>query len=194
MRGISRSLLFALILGVVAVPGVMASGQPGMSLGDLIVQSDKIFRGTVFESRAGSVQTATGEIPTITYLIRVDDAFQGKFQEMKGHRVVEITTVGSAKVRLTEDQVAGLPLMPAIEVGKSYLLFTRAPDINGLTGTVGAAQGSFNVLADDGQERVFNRFGKADVFAAGAAEDGASHGRATYSQAADQLRGLLSQQ
>jgi hypothetical protein len=189
MRGFTRYLFVALVLGALAASGAMAAAT--LNLADLTTGADKIFRGRVFEANPGSIQTAAGEIPTTTYLIRVDDAFQGDFEVRKGFRVVEIVTAGSAKVALTDEQAAVLPPAPEMEVGQSYLLFTTAADAHGLTSTVGAGQGVFAIYMDGDQELAFNQLKNRDLFVGMALVDAESSGLNTYAQVANELRATL---
>lgn len=195
MRVVSRLFVFVLILGLLAAPVVLAGDFQKMNLDQLSAQADKIFRGTVFETREGSLQTAAGEVPTITYVIRVDESFRGDFQVVKGVRVAEITAIGSSKVRLSADQFEGLPLMPAFAKGQDYLVFATAPDANGLTGTVGVGQGQFTIFRENGQDLVVNRHKNDGLFDGMGRADEAltTNGQLSYAQVAGQIRTSLGQ-
>ena len=59
-----------------AFAAVMASATMvmAMGLGDLVSNADKVFRGTVLTKEPGIVNVGGGELSTVVYTIRVDDA------------------------------------------------------------------------------------------------------------------------
>ena len=191
MRGFTRFLFLALVLGAVAVSGTVAGDLQTLNLADLSAGADKIFRGRVFEARPGSMVTAVGEIPTTTYLIRVDDAFQGEFQTLKGFRVAEIVVAGSPKASLSEEQAAVVSPGPQLAVGQSYLMFTAAPDTHQLTATVGAGQGLFEIHNENDHELVFNQLKNRGLFAGMSLEDSGAGTGLNYAQMATELRATL---
>jgi hypothetical protein len=129
-----------------------------MNLGDMVDRADKIFRGTVLEVREGTVQAGGGELPVVTYRIRVDEAFKGTFEEVKGLQIAEITMLGKLKVASTSPvrRSADILDLPRLDVGQDYLLLTTASSEIGLSTTVGLGQGRFEVQGKPGQETVVN--------------------------------------
>lgn len=129
-----------------------------MNLEDMVGRADKIFRGTVLDVREETVQAGGGELPVVTYRIRVDEAFKGTFEEVKDLQIAEIKMLG--RLKSTESspvrRSAALLDLPRLEVGQDYLLLTTASSAIGLSTTVGLGQGRFEVQGKPGQETVVN--------------------------------------
>ena len=76
-------------LAMLAVLVLLA--QPGeptlvrqMNLGELCERAGFIFRGTVLDARPGTIAIGGGQLPTVTYTLRVDESFKGDFTGQKG--------------------------------------------------------------------------------------------------------------
>lgn len=129
-----------------------------MNLEDMVDRADRIFRGTVLEVSEGTVQAGGGELPVVTYRIRVDEAFKGTYEEVKGLQIAEITMLGKLKVTQSSPvrRSADLLDLPRLEAGAEYLLLTTASSAIGLSTTVGLGQGRFEVAGKPGEETVVN--------------------------------------
>jgi hypothetical protein len=57
-----------------------------MNLAELCQRADTIFRGTVLDITEGTVHAGGADLPTVTYRLRVDEAFRGEFETVKGGR------------------------------------------------------------------------------------------------------------
>jgi len=155
-RKLLSCLLAVLALAVLWTPAQAATVQQ-LNLEQMVDRAARIFRGTVLSVREGKVQAGGAELPTVTYRIRVDEAFKGTYQQVKGLQVVEITMLGKLKQGQGAAQRA-LPLidLPKLQVGQDYLLLTTAPSAIGLSTTVGLGQGAFRVTGKPGQELAVN--------------------------------------
>ena len=149
-------LLAVLALGLLQAPAQAATVQQ-FNLEQMVDLALRIFRGTVLSVKEGTVQAGGAALPTVTYRIRVDEAFKGAYQEVKGLQIVEITMLGKLKQSDTTT-TRPLPLidLPKLQVGQDYLLLTTAPSAIGLSTMVGLAQGTFRVTGKPGQELAVN--------------------------------------
>lgn len=169
MRRLSRAIgpALTLALGFVAMTASAAMVMK-MDLGDLVGNADKVFRGTVLTREPGTVSAGGGELPTVVYTIRVDDALKGRFDSGKDAAVMELTMLGSLK----SDRVSGdmkhlfsLDVNPTLEVGGEYVLFTTAPGTAGLSTTVGLDQGLFSIFNNaDGRDLAANGLNNMGLF------------------------------
>jgi hypothetical protein len=181
-----------------------ATSLRSMNLEALVARAEKVFRGTVLQARAGTVDVGGGRLPIVTYRVRVDESFKGSYATMKGIRVAEITMLGrtdpirSGKYRLNPV----LRDVPVLAVGDTYLLMTTQPSRVGLSTTVGLGQGAFLITGKGEQELAVNGFQNANLggsedLAAGAdprsfAPAGAGvRGPIAYSELASQIRALV---
>lgn len=155
-RKLLSCLLAVLALGLLWAPAQAATVLQ-LNLEQMVDRAERIFRGTVLTVREGKVQAGGAELPTVTYRIRVDEAFKGTYQEVKGLQIVEITMLGKLKQSQTATN-RSLPLidLPKLQVGQDYLLLTTAPSAIGLSTTVGLGQGAFRVTGKPGQELAIN--------------------------------------
>ena len=149
-------LLAVLALGLLWAPAQAATVRQ-LNLEQMVDRAGRIFRGTVLDIKEGTVQAGGAELPTVTYRIRVDDAFKGTYQTGKGLQIAEITMLGKLKQSQTSD-TRSLPLidLPKLEVGQNYLLLTTQPSAIGLSTPVGLGQGTFRVTGKPGQEVAVN--------------------------------------
>jgi hypothetical protein len=123
-----------------------------MNLAELTHRADAIFRGEVVSAEPGKISAGGGTLPTVTYRLRIDEAFKGKFEPKgNGSPEVEITMLGTLKATARSGKqqrlTSSLPEVPKLLVGESYVLFTTARSASGLRSPVGLGQGSFRIYA-----------------------------------------------
>ncbi len=161
---IKLTLLLAAV-GLLSMPAG-ASTVLQMNLGELSQRADKIFRGTVVDVTLGSVEAGGGEIPIVTYSIKVEDAIKGSFASKDGVRYVEVRMVRDPK-RVVSGNYQRASLfgnLPALRKGGDYLLFTTASSSIGLSTTVGLGQGAFQVLSINKEDHVVNEVNNQGLF------------------------------
>jgi hypothetical protein len=191
-----RAVLLTLVIGAVATTPLLAVTLAQMNLGDLCERADRIYRGTVVQTETGFVEAGGGEIPTITYTIRVDQAFKGEFETVKGQQMVTLTTLG----KLPPVQVDGMtrfssfPEVPTMSIGSSYLLFTTPPSAGNLSSPVGLGQGLFDIKAKDGKEMAVNQFQNIGLFRDMDVAGMAGQGEIPFQRLADVVRTTLERQ
>lgn len=158
-----RSRLCALLLAAAALaavsPPLFATNVLQMNLQEMVDRSERIFRGTVLDAREGTVTAGGGELPIVTYRIRVDEALKGTFEEVKGMQIAEVKMLGKLKPSSSTSAVkavSAIPDLPRLEVGKEYLLLTTPRSAIGLSTTVGLGQGLFTISGKEGQEVAVN--------------------------------------
>lgn len=178
------TLTLALTLAVVSATAVAAEAMiMKMGLGDMVVNADKVFRGTVMTKEPGTVQAGGSELSTVVYTIRVDDALKGDFGPKPA---VTLTMLGSLKAEAVGDvqRLSTLDLNPNLSVGEEYVLFTTAPSSAGLSTTVGLGQGLFRIIANaDGRDLAVNELNNMGLF----------DGPVQYSELAQAVADLLAQ-
>lgn len=155
----------ALVLGSLAAHAGMVRQ---MALTELVDNADKVFRGTVLRAERGSVSAGGAELPTITYVLRVDDAISGQFDSGKGGREISLTMLTSPKAPVTDGDVQRVSIAdinPDLEVGNGYVLFTTTPSRIGLSTTVGLDQGLFRIYnGPNGEEMAANALDNQGLF------------------------------
>jgi len=180
MRLRALSWIAAAMLAAVTVPAG-AGMILKMNLAQLTDRADAIFRGEVLSAEPGKVSIGGGTLPTITYRLRVDEAFKGAFEAKENAAPeVEITMLGTVKAAVRSDSQmrlsSSLPEVPKLSVGENYVLFTTAPGNSGLRSPVGLGQGSFRIyLGANKTEFAVNELNNLGLFDGGAsarAEDG----------------------
>ena len=167
-RGVFRRFRVPLLCAVGALAAMHASATTllQMNLEQLCERSERIFRGTVLNSRVGTVEAGGVSVPTVTYTIRVEEAFKGEFKTVKGVPVAEVRMVGKSDPVRSGDRQR-FPLLrdlPTIKVGETYLLLTTAPSAVGLSTTVGLGQGRFHVFGKPGSEQAVNEYRNRGLF------------------------------
>lgn len=153
MNRLKRCLSLAAVLMALALP-LAATTMLRMDMTDLSQRADKIFRGTVIDIKLGTVTAGGGELPTTTYVLRVDEVYKGDLVAKDGVAGIEVTMLGTLKPGTDQGSIRGfskLPDMPQFNIGGDYLLFTTAPSAIGLSTTVGLGQGAFTVFTDAGK-------------------------------------------
>lgn len=158
------SLAITLALSFVAMTASAAMVMK-MSLGDLVGNADKVFRGTVLTKEPGTVFMGGSEFSTVVYTVRVDDALKGDFGAKP---MVTLTMLGNLKQDVTNGNfkhLAVFDINPDLQVGSDYVLFTTAPSAVGLSTTVGLNQGLFRIFNDaNGRELTANGLGNQGIF------------------------------
>ena len=165
----TKKLSFLLALGAVVAlgSGADAAMVQKMDLPEVCARADKIFRGTVLSAHEGTVQAGGGELPTVTYYIKVDESFQGEFETKGDSSIAEIKMLGNAKPR-NVDGARSFPAvryLPQLEVGRDYLLMTSRPSAIGLSAPIGLGQGCFTISGEGGAEVATDGFGKTINYA-----------------------------
>lgn len=156
-----RRKLVSCLLAVLALTLIGVQAQAAtvlqLNLEQMVDRAGRIFRGTVLDIREGTVQAGGAELPTVTYRIRVDEAFKGTYQDVKGMQIAEVTMLGKLKPNQAGVN-RSLPLidLPKLQVGQDYLLLTTQPSAIGLSTPVGLGQGTFRVTGKPGQELAVN--------------------------------------
>lgn len=164
---LSRGLLAVALVALCAYPAAAATVRQ-LNLEQMVDNAGRIFRGTLLDVREGKVQAGGGELPTTIYVFRVDEAFKGTYQEVKGQQIVEIQMVGSkvgSKQVGTMRRLPVLPDHPRLQEGQDYLLLTTAPSAIGLSTTVGLGQGAFTLIGKGGSQVAVNENHNAGLFA-----------------------------
>ena len=173
-----------------------------LNLEQMVDRADKIFRGTVLDAREGTVQAGGGELPVVTYRLRVDEEFKGAFEEVKGVRIAEVRMLGKLKPASSSGTARSLPPLtdlPRLEVGRDYLLLTTPESAAGLSTTIGLGQGRFELKGKPGQEialndnqnrGLFRGMSGTDSFSGGATPQ---EGPLPYSALASLIRNIVGQ-
>ena len=182
------TLLFGLLAAVVA--GATMVQQ--MNLGELSLNADKIFRGTVVQVESGTVAAGGGELDTTTYVIRVSETLKGDTASPNGKagNVVRVTMLGSFKQPTAANgQVRFSAFTPIrLNQGQEYLLFTTSPSNIGLSTTVGLGQGAFAFVDD---ENVLNEVKNAGLFRDMDSQGMPARGPISYEALSGRIRTLV---
>lgn len=155
------SICLMVVAAALAVCSPLAATQVmQLNLEQMVDRSDRIFRGTVLDAREGTMAVGGGELPVVTYRIRVDEAIKGTFEEVKGVQIAEVRMLGTLKKTAGGSgpvrSVSSVPDLPRLAVGQDYLLLTTPRSSIGLSTTVGLGQGLFRVDGKPGQETAVN--------------------------------------
>jgi hypothetical protein len=187
-------LALAAILLALALPAG-ATTVLQMNLEEMCNNAERIMRVTVLGSREGSIAAGGGEIPTIIYTFRVDEAFKGSFDAGKEEPTVEVQVLGTFKSISAggAERLFNLADMPRFEIGHDYLILTTQPSAIGLSTTVGLNQGLFKVSGRPGEEVVVNGNDNVGLFRGLDAPGGQAAGPLPYSVLADEIRDIVGQ-
>jgi hypothetical protein len=195
MAKLRVGLLAAIALVLLAGQAMEAATVRQFNLEQMVDRAGQIFRGTVLEAKEGTVQAGGGELPVVTYRIRVDEALKGEFQQVKGQTIAEIRMIGKLKSShtATARRLSTLPVLVRLEVGQDYLLLATPPSAAGLSTTVGVGQGSFQVFGKPGQETAVNAYNNQGLFRgmSRAAAGTPSGGPVPYPVLADLIRDIV---
>jgi hypothetical protein len=152
--------LAAAVLALGAVPA-RATTVRQMNLAEMCTRADKAFRGTVVHAQPREIEVRGGRLPVVTYRIRVEEAFKGRFTAAGGRRFVELTLLGDVKAR--RGLHVSVPGLPRLDVGQAYVLLTTRPGRLGLSTTVGLGQGAFRIERGARGETALNGVGNRDL-------------------------------
>ena len=165
-----------------------ASNVLHLTLRDLVARGDRIVRGTVLAADEGTVAAGGGNLPTITYRIRVDEALKGN---VSAGDVIEVRLLGSIKQMTTGALRRATPLrdLPKFSVGRDYLFVLTRPSQIGLSTTVGLGQGLFELRGRPGQELAVNEANNLGLLSG--IQGAAPSGPVGYASLAKEIRTLL---
>lgn len=186
----SLALLSAALISLAAP--IYATMMLQLDLQQLTTRADKIFRGTVIHIDESTVSAGGGQLPTVTYRLRVDELFKGApTQAKEDAAVIEIRMVGTLlPPKADENGMIHLSTfrdVPRLKMDGDYVLFTTAQSAIGLSTTVGLGQGAFSVLLSESAEAMaVNEFNNAGL---GLDADGP----VAYDKFSAQIRALLNQ-
>lgn len=192
MRLKALSWMMAAMLAAITAPAGAAMILK-MNLAQLTDRADAIFRGEVLSVEPGKIAIGGGTLPTVTYRLRVDEAFKGEFEAKENASPeIEITMLGTLKSTTRSGNQthlgSALPEVPKLRVGESYVLFTTAPGQSGLRSPVGLGQGSFRIYAGANKTELavneLNNLGLFDGTASARRAAPGSEGPVTYTRLA----------
>lgn len=186
----SRTVFVLLACVLILTPQLVATIMLQMNLESLSQRADKIFRGTVVDIIPGSVTAGGGDIPTTTYVLRVEELFKGTADIVKEDvQIIQIQMVGSLKEAPAQGGVKHFSVfrdIPRLKMNNDYLLFTTPSSAIGLSTTVGLGQGAFNVFARNKEDFAVNEFNNVNLGLEAA-------GPIPYSKLAAKIRSLVGQ-
>jgi hypothetical protein len=190
MRLISAILCAALLAALSAtIPRAEATTVKHFDLGKMTASAARVFRGTVTDVRAGSVEVGGGKLATTIYRIRVSETFKGEFATFKDITYADVEMVGDIKARAGSDSVKHFSVfrdMPRLERGHYYLLFPTAESSVALSSPVGLAQGCFDIDTSIPSQPTANRVNNAGL------TPGIARGPVPYAELAARVRALIS--
>lgn len=188
IKGRTAFVLLACVL--MLTPQLVATIMLQMNLEDLSQRADKIFRGTVVDIIPGSVTAGGGEIPTTTYLLRVEEILKGNADIVKEDvQIIQIQMVGSLKETSPQgnfQHFSAFRDIPRLKMNHDYLLFTTPSSSIGLSTTVGLGQGAFNIFTRNKEDFAVNEFNNVNLGLEAA-------GPVEYSKLAAKIRSLIGQ-
>jgi hypothetical protein len=189
MRKRIRSLC-AMTVGITlcALAAAEASNVIHMTLRDLVARGDRIVRGTVVAADEGTLSAGGGNIPIVTYQIRVDEALKGS---VAGGEVIEVRLLASPKQAANGRlrRAAILRDLPRFAVGRDYLFVLTRPSQIGLSTTVGLGQGLFELRGRPGQEQAVNAANNLGL--SSGVPGAATSGPVPYASLVKQIRTLV---
>jgi hypothetical protein len=165
-----------------------------MNLEQMCRSAGRIFRGTVVGVTEGTVQVGGGQLATLVYRIRVDEAFKGTFEEIKGEQIATLQMVQPLKRTSAGGQQRLLALfddLPRFEQGHDYLILATAPSAAGLSVPVGLGQGAFKLAGKPGQETAVNGNDNAGLQSNPTARANAGRGPMSYATLRTEIRRIL---
>jgi hypothetical protein len=159
-----------------------------MTLRDLVARGDRIVRGTVLAADERTMSAGGGNLPIVSYRIRVDEAFKGS---VSAGDVIEVSLLGSMKQASSGSLRRASPLrdLPKFSVGRDYLFVLTRPSQIGLSTTVGLGQGLFELRGRPGEELAVNEANNLGLFSGN--PGAAAPGPVTYASLAKEIRTLL---
>ena len=164
MRMLKRSaVLISLLFAGLTVSAANATTTVQMNLAQLVDNSERIFVGTVVQVTESRKAIGGGEVPAVTYRLKVGDTFKGTYEEIKGEKFADVTMIGTLK-----DVASGThPIIdfPLLSVGTEYLLMVAPAGPIGLTTTMGLGQGCFDVNGTESDKVLINGAYNRGLFA-----------------------------
>jgi hypothetical protein len=154
-----------------------------MDLGNLVGRAERVFRGEVVAVTEGTVSFGGTMLPTVTYRLKVIEAFKGDYLVKEGQSYTEITMLAPVK-RAASGNIRAfskIPPLPELHVGQEYLLVSTAPSSLGLSTTVGIGQGAFKIFLLDKTEMAANELNNLGLY----------DGPVAYARLAADIRALL---
>ncbi len=174
----SRNLVL-LALGALCAASLHAAIVKDMDLAEVCANADKVFRGTVVGATEGVVEVGGGELPTVIYSFKVNEAFKGEFVTKGDESYAEVQMLGRIKSAPAGDlqHLSVLPDLPELVIGQEYVIMTTAPSAGGLSVPVGLGQGLYGLSGQGKTETATNGAGASLTYV-----DLASQIRATLGQ------------
>lgn len=186
-----RRLAFRLSAGLalvllISIPA-SATTVLELNLEEMVSRSGDIFRGTIEDFRTGTIEVGGGTLPTVTYVVRIDEILKGASSD-KPRTTIEFTMIGTVKEQASPvdgmARFSPLPELPEYEIGRDYLILLTPESSIGLRTSVGLAQGSFVIFNQDHEEVALNGLGNTNL------GSGLS-GPVRYEDLAAMIRGLV---
>lgn len=169
-----RIVAFVPLLCVLFAAPAQATMVKKMDLAQMCEVAGRIFRGTVVDIEKGTVSAGGGDVPTITYHIRVTEQLKGSFPApSNGELMLSITSVDLKVIDL-----------PRLAVGQDYLLLTTTPSSIGLSTMVGLGQGTFKVYGEANAELAINALNNEGLI-------NGVRGPTPYQDLANRIRSIL---
>jgi hypothetical protein len=192
MRQIS-AMLGALVVAATfaSIPRADATTVKHFDLGNMTASAARVFRGTVTDVRAGSVEVGGGRLATTIYRIRVTETFKGDFATFKDVTYADVEMIGGIKAEKESASVKHFSLfrdVPRLERGRDYLLFLTAESSIALSSPVGLAQGCFDIDPSIPSQPTANRMNNAGLM------PGRAKGPVPYADLAARVREIVATQ
>lgn len=169
MRLISAAFCAGLVAASFAtIPRADATTVKHFDLPRLTASAARVFRGTVTDVRAGSVDVGGGRLATTIYRIKVTETFKGEFETVKDITYADVEMIGSVKGETERNGVRHFPAfrdMPRLVRGQEYMIFLTAESSIALSSPVGLAQGLFEIDTSVPSEPTANRMNNAGLAA-----------------------------
>jgi hypothetical protein len=151
-----------------------------LGLAEMSRQAGWIARGTVTAVELGFVSVGERELPTVSYRLKVTEAFKGQLGQEKVIQMLDPSRIPPAESQQLR-RVPVLPAPPRLEMGREYFLLSTPPGAAGLSSPVGLQQGCFEIQGAPGLETAENSMGNL----------GLSRGPVSYSVLAAAVRAAL---
>ena len=184
----SSAVLICTVFAVLGASTLNAAIVAQMNLEEMVARADRVFTGEVLGVSEGRVATGGGEVPTVTYRLKVIEAFKGEFDNSKGESIAEVTMVGTLKQILSgRHPITDFPILVQ---GGEYLLLVAPAGPTGLTTTMGLGQGAFAVTNAGNVKQALNGASNVGLFDG---MDTRMQGGvpADYNELAREIRGLV---
>lgn len=192
MRLISVAFCAGLIAASFATsPRADATTVKHFDLGRMTASAARVFRGTVTDVRAGTVNVGGGQLATTIYRIRVIETFKGEFATIKNITYTDVEMIGNIKADSEASGVRHFSVfrdMPRLERGQDYLLFLTAESKVALSSPVGLEQGCFEIDTSIPSQPTANRMNNAGLVA------DVAKGPLPYAELAARVRTILATQ